>query len=98
MLLAVTGCVTSPVYAPKNSCTRLLPSEWEDGVGHAPAPAAQETDLERLREWTRFATAEAAQVEKADGRYTAAIGIVRRCEERDREAIEDSRPKFLGVL
>jgi len=98
MLLAVTGCVTLPVYAPKNSCTALLPSEWEAGVGHAPAPAARNTDLDRLREWTRFGTAEAAQVEKADGRYAAAVGIVRRCEERDREAIEDSHPKFLGVF
>jgi hypothetical protein len=49
-------------------------------------------------EWIAFADAQTGQLDKANDRTKAAIGIVERCEERDREAVKRARPKFLGVF
>lgn len=99
MLLAASGCVSSPpIFAASSACSTLLPTSWAEGVGHAPPPAPSADPLEQLKEWIRFATAEAAQVEKADGRYKDALELQQRCEARDAEAVERSRPRFLGVF
>lgn len=111
MLLAATACAPSPViFAANSPCTELLPDEWEKGVGHAPPPkevppakdgslgAQLDHALAVGKEWIKFGTAEAAQVEKADGRYRDGVGIVRRCEARDAKAVAKSRPRFLGLF
>ena len=99
MLLAVTGCVTSPpIFAPTSRCSELVPAEWREGVGHAPAPAQLIDALAQLKAWIGFGTAEAAKVEAANGRTRDTLGIIERCEKRDATAIKASRPKFLGLL
>lgn len=110
LMLAVAGCAGSPVIvATPSACSELLPAEWEKGVGHATSPdaaPAKPTDqsgllawtLNELKKWTGFAVEEAAHVDMADGRTADSIGIVRRCEERDRKAVQKSRPKFLGIF
>ncbi len=99
MPLAVTGCVTSPpIYASKSPCSDLLPSAWRSGVPHAPPPGKANDALTIAREWTKFAVAQTGQLKKANERYEAAVGIVERCEERDKEAIDRAKPKFLGVF
>jgi hypothetical protein len=45
-----------------------------------------------------FGDAQTGQLEKSNDRYSAAVGIVERCEERDRKAVERARPKFLGIF
>lgn len=45
-----------------------------------------------------FADAQTGQLDKANDRTTAVIGIVERCEERDRKAVDKARPKFLGIF
>lgn len=99
MLPAVAGCVSSPpIYAANTPCSSLVPADWRKGVGHAPAPAEATDPLAQLKAWIGFGTAEAGQVEKADGRTADTIGIVERCEARDREAVQRARPKFLGLF
>jgi len=95
---AVTGCVSTSVFATKTDCSSLVPDGWRSGVPNAPAPAQVDNDLDRLKGWIGFGVTQTGQLEKANGRTADAIGIVERCEERDREAIERSRPKFLGLF
>jgi hypothetical protein len=45
-----------------------------------------------------FGDAQTGQLDKANDRTLSAIGIVERCEKRDREAVERARPKFLGIF
>lgn len=97
--LPLAGCIGSPpIFAANSPCSALLPSSWAAGVGHAPPPAQSADPLVQLKEWIRFGTAEAAQVEKADSRYSDAVGIVSRCEARDAEATDRSRGGFLRRL
>ena len=99
MLLAATACVSSPpIYAARTPCGELIPTEWSNGVGHATPPAEVVDPLAQLKEWIKFGTAEAGQVEKADARYRDSHGIRDRCEARDKEAVQRSRPKFLGLF
>jgi hypothetical protein len=51
-----------------------------------------------MKAWIGFGTAEAGQLEKANGRTADALGIIGRCEERDREAVKKSRPRVLGIF
>jgi hypothetical protein len=98
-LLAVTGCVGSPVIVSANTpCTDLVPAEWRKGVEHAPPPAQAADPLAQLKAWIGFGTAEAAQLEKANGRTIDALGIVERCQARDAAAVKRSKPRFLGVF
>lgn len=90
--------MTSAVFAPKNSCTALLPTAWESGVDNASPPRRATTDLDNLKEWTKFAIGQTGQLQKSNERYVAAVGIVQRCEDRDKAAIEKSKPKFLGIF
>lgn len=99
MLLAAAGCVGSPViYAASTPCSSLVPADWRKGVEHAPAPAESPDTLGQLKAWIGFGTAEAGQVEKANGRTADTIGIVERCEARDAQAVQKSKPKFLGIF
>lgn len=49
-------------------------------------------------DWIAFADAQTGQLDKSNDRYRAAVGIVERCEARDREAVKRSRSKFLGLF
>jgi hypothetical protein len=110
LTLAVAGCAGSPVIvATPSACSELLPTEWEQGVEHAPTPEAAPAKpadqsgllawtLNELKKWTGFGVDEANRVDMANGRTKDSIGIVKRCEERDRKAVQKSRPKFLGIF
>lgn len=99
MPLVAAACVASPpIYAANTPCSSLVPSEWRNGVDHAPPPAETTDQLGQLKAWIGFGTAEAGQVEKANGRTADTLGIVERCEERDRKAVERAKPKFLGLF
>lgn len=98
MTLALAGCVTTSVFAPESSCSQLLDGTWETPVPDAAAPREGETDLDTLKSWIGFAGAQTAAKRTEFERAQAARGIIKRCEERDRAAIERARPKFLGVF
>lgn len=98
MLPVVTGCVSPSVFASKSDCSQLVPSNWRTGVASAALPARTEDDRERLNEWINFSVRQTGQLEKANDRTADTIGIIERCEERDREAIKRAKPKFLGIF
>jgi hypothetical protein len=49
-------------------------------------------------DWIAFADAQTAQLDKANDRTKSAIGIVERCEARDRAAVSKARRKVLGLF
>jgi hypothetical protein len=61
-------------------------------------PGAPLPEGETVGELAAFADAQTGQLDKANDRYGAAVGIIERCEERDRTAIQRARPKFLGLF
>jgi len=67
-------------------------------VPDAPAPRESETVLDTLKSWIGFAGAQTAGKRTEFERAQAARAIIRRCEERDRAAIERAKPKFLGIF
>ena len=80
--------------AAPSACSALLPTEWREGVPGAPLPEG-----DTVGDWIAFGDAQTGQLDKANDRTSAAIGIVERCEERDRAVIERaSRKKFLGIF
>jgi hypothetical protein len=94
MLLLGSGCVSAPpIVAASRACSSLLPSEWREPVPGAPLPEGSS-----VGEWLAFGDAQTGQLDKANDRTLSAIGIVERCEARDREAVSKARPKFLGVF
>lgn len=96
--LAATGCVSNSILAAKSDCSSLVPSNWRAGVGNASAPEQADNDLDRLKGWIAFGVGQTGQLEKANGRTADAIGIIERCEARDRAAIDAAKPKFLGIF
>lgn len=52
----------------------------------APLPASN-----TVGDWIMFGDAQTAQLDKANDRTISAIGIVERCEDRDRAVIEAAR-------
>lgn len=98
-----------PIVSAAGACSELLPAEWEKGVDGAPVPADAPPQpreapgvlawtLDQLKVWTGFGIEESARREIANGRTRDSIGIVRRCEERERLAVDRARPKFLGIF
>lgn len=79
--------------AANSACSSLLPADWREGVAPAPLPAG-----DTAGDWIAFADAQTAQLDKSNDRYKAGIGIVERCEARDRAAVKASRRKVLGVF
>ncbi len=93
-MLALTGCVGSPVIqAIPSACASLLPADWREPVPGAPLP-----DGNTVGDWIQFGDAQTAQLGKANDRTVSAIGIVERCEARDALAVKRSRVKFLGIF
>ena len=95
LLLALPGCVGAPpIYATSAACSSLLPPSWKAGVPGAPLPAGG-----TVGDWVAFGDAQTGQLDKANGRTVDAIGIVERCEARDRAAVAKAkRGKFLGIF
>lgn len=79
--------------ASQSACSSLLPDEWRAGVPGADLPAG-----DTVGDWIAFADAQTGQLDKANDRTKAAIGIVGRCEARDREAVKKARRKVLGLF
>lgn len=79
--------------ASQSACSSLLPSEWREGVPGADLPGGS-----TVGDWIAYADAQTGQLDKANDRTKAAIGIVERCEERDRAAVKKARRKVLGIF
>jgi len=93
-MLAATACVGAPpIVTAQSACSELLPEEWNEGVEGAALPAD-----DTVGAWIAFGDAQTGQLDKSNDRYRAAIGIVGRCEKRDRAAVKAARPKFLGIF
>ena len=84
------GCVSTSMYAPKTPCSKLIPDEYRERTEHAAAPLAGAVPLETLKNWIAFGVAQTANVETSDDKRIGAIQIIERCEERDRQAIEEA--------
>ena len=94
--LSLAGCVTGPpiVTAAPSSCATLLPAEWKDGVAGADLPTG-----DTVGDWIAFGDAQTSRLDIANDRTVSAIGIIERCESRDREAIRKAtRHKVLGLF
>lgn len=95
MMLASPACVGGPpIIATPSACASLIPEGWSKGVPGAPLP-----DGGTVGDWISFGDAQTAQLDKANGRTVDAIGIVSRCEARDKAVIvKAGRKKFLGLF
>lgn len=98
ILLCVTlGCAACvgapPIVASASACSSLLPSEWREGV-----PGADLPEGSTVGDWIAYADAQTGQLDKSNDRYTAAVGIIERCEARDIEAVRKARRRFLGIF
>lgn len=87
MISLSPGCVGTPaINATPSACVDLLPKQWNDAVPGAPLPAEA-----TVGSWMIFGELQTGQLEKANGRTADAIGIVTRCEARDRAVIDKAR-------
>ena len=93
-MLVLTGCVSAPpIVTPSSACSALIPDAWREGVEGAPLPPTM-----TVGDWIVFGDAQTGQLEKANGRTQDTIEIISRCEERDRKAVQRSRPKLFGLI
>ncbi len=96
LLIGTASCANAPrIRTLPAACSQLLPAEWEKGVPGAPLPEGLS-----LGDYMRFGDAQTGQLEKSNERYRSATGIIKRCEARDREALEQlsKKKKFLGIF
>lgn len=98
LLLAMQGCApfvaAPPIAAIPSACVSLLPRNWQQGVPGAPLPSG-----DVLADWQVFGDAQTGQLDKANDRLVAAIGIVERCEARDAAAAKAAtRRRVLGIF
>jgi hypothetical protein len=91
----LTACAGTPIVtAIPNSCATLLPQEWKQGVAGAPLP-----DGDTVGDWVSFADQQTGKLDIANDRTKASIGIIERCEARDKLAVERAtRRRFLGIF
>lgn len=76
------------------ACSALLPPEWREGV---PGPELPQGDI--VSDWIALADALTGRLDQANGRTRDAIGIVERCEARDRAAVERAtRHRLFGIF
>ncbi len=95
MPLAAGACVAGQptVTTQSAACSTLLPDSWKAGVAGAPLP-----DGDTVGDWIAFGDAQTGKLDQANERTTSAIGIVSRCEERDRAAVRRGSRGFFGRL
>lgn len=93
-MLVLPACVGAPAIATTPSaCSGLIPEAWAKGVEGAPLP-----DGSTVGDWIAFGDAQTGRLDVANGRQADTLGIIARCEERDRGAVNASRSKFLGLF
>lgn len=61
-------------------------------------PGAPLPEDDSVGRWIAFGDAQTGQLDKANDRYVAGVGIVERCEARDRAAVKKTARKFLGLF
>jgi hypothetical protein len=94
LALLLGGCVSAgPIIATPSACSSLIPDAWAEGVEGAPLP-----DGDEVGDWIVFGDQQTGRLDVANGRQADTLAIIERCEERDREAVQRSRPRFLGLL
>lgn len=94
-MLGLEACAGAPsIVTPSAAgCSSLIPTAWSEGVEGAPLP-----DGNSVGDWVSFADAQTGRLDIANERTKATIGIVSRCEDRDREAVRRARRGFLARL
>lgn len=92
-LLAVTACVGAPpIVTASSACSSLLPDQWRSPVPGAPFPQG-----DTVGDWVQFSDAQTGQLDKANDRTISAIGIVERCEARDKAVIGKARKAWWQI-
>lgn len=93
-ILSLSACAGPPVVtASSSACSSLIPPDWAKGVEGAPLPEGNV-----LADWIAFGDAQTGKLDQANSRTKDAIGIVERCETRDRQSIERATKGFLGRI
>lgn len=100
LIAPLAGCAATVISPSASPCSALLPSEWLKGVLAAvlPASAKLPDGHDDARPWQSGFVEQTGQLEKANGRYLDAVGIVQRCEARDAAAVKRARPSLLGLF
>jgi hypothetical protein len=92
--LMLSACAGTPIVtAAPSSCATLLPSEWKEGVAGAPLPEGND-----IADWIVFGDAQTGKLDIANSRTRDSIGIIERCEARDKEAVRRASRGFFGRL
>lgn len=96
----LAGCAHTVIQANASPCSALLPTSWLNGVQTAALPdsAKLPDGHDDARPWQSGFVEQTGQLEVANDRYGAAMGIVGRCEVRDAAAVKKARPKFMGIF
>lgn len=76
------------VSGPSAPCSDLVPAGWLEGVESADFPGQGELATDPAQAWRLFGVRQTGQLDKANERTADSIGIVRKCEARDRQAAE----------
>lgn len=76
----------------------MVETVYNQPVPDAPAPILGENDLATLKNWINFGVGQTAGKRTEYERSQIKFDLIRRCEERDLEAIKKSKPKFLGLF
>jgi hypothetical protein len=85
-----------PVYQTANTCSTLIPEYWYKPTPDDPLWGIESAALPADRSagaWVQFGEAQTGQLDKANGRTKDAVGIVQKCEARDRDAFDALQPK-----
>lgn len=89
VLAAMPSACAPPIAAIPAACASLLPDVWRTPVPGAPMPVGS-----TVADWISFADQQTGQLDKANERTLAAIGVIERCEARDREAVKRARRRL----
>jgi hypothetical protein len=91
--LGLSACAAPIVTTQSAGCSSLIPDSWLLGVPAAPLPEGNS-----VGDWVAFGDAQTAKLDQANGRTKDAIEIQRRCEARDRAAVQRATRGFLGRI
>lgn len=94
LALLLGGCVSAgPIIAETGNCSGYIPGSWR-----APVAGADLPDGETVADWIVFGDQQTGRLDVANGRLADSLHIIGECERRSAEAVQRSRPKFLGVF
>lgn len=88
-LAATLSACAPPIASIPAACASLLPDTWRTPVPGAPLPEGS-----TVADWISFGDQQTGQLDKANDRTLAAIGIVERCEARDRAAVQKAKRRL----